>query len=141
MVTIGDENKELVRRVNDGLNEQSREVFAALHADDVVVHDGSEEIRGIDAALEHESELWTAFPDIHHTLETVLADGDEVAYRFTATGTHEGPFHGVPPTGRAFEITGHGSVRIEDGELAEVWLDYDALGMLRQLGVVDSPSE
>jgi steroid delta-isomerase-like uncharacterized protein len=139
MATAVQANKELVRRVNDGLNEQSRESFVELHAEDVVLHDAGREIRGIDAAVEHEEMIWNAFPDIHHTLEDVLAEGDEVAYRFTATGTHDGAFQGIEPTGREVEITGLGIVRVEDEQLAEVWLNYDVMGMMRQLGVVEAP--
>ena len=139
MATAIEENKELVGRVNDGLNDQSREAFVDLHTEDVVVHDGGEEIRGIDAAVAHEEAIWHGFPDLHHTLADVLAEGDLVAYRFTAAGTHEGAFHGIEPTGRSVEITGLGIARIAGDEIAEVWLNYDALGLMRQLGVVGSP--
>ena len=62
-----------------------------------------------------------------------------MAYHFTAAGTHEREFRGIEPTGREFEITGQGMVRVDDGAAAEVWLNYDVLGMLGQLGVVESP--
>lgn len=137
MATAVQENKELVRRVTEGLNDQSRDVFDELHTRDVVIHDGDEEVHGIDGALEHESALWDAFPDLHHTIDEMVAEGDRVAYRFTATGTHRNEFRGIPPTDRRFEVTGQGQVRISDGEIAEVWLNYDALGMLQQLGVAD----
>lgn len=137
MTTTVEANKELVRRVNDGLNDQSESAFADHHATDLVLHDAGEEIHGIDAALARERAIWNAFPDLHHTIEAIVCEGETVAYRFTATGTHDGDFRGIEPTGREVTITGHGTVRIEGDELAEVWLDYDRLGMLQQLGVVD----
>jgi len=137
MATAVRSNTELVRAVNDGLNDQDPDAFREHHAADLVLHDGGEEIRGIDAALARERAIWEAFPDLHHTMEAIVAEGDQVAYRFTATGTHEGPFQGIEPTGRPIEIGGQGFVRIEDEQLAEVWLQYDRLGMLEQLGVVD----
>lgn len=139
MSTVLESNKELVRRVNDGLNDQDPELFTEHHAEDVVLHTVGEEIHGIEAALAHEQALWRAFPDLHHTTEDVLAEGEKVAYRFTASGTHEGPFQGIEPTGNSFEISGQGIVRVEDGELAEVWLNYDTLGMMQQLGVGGPP--
>lgn len=138
MATAIKDNKELVQRVNEGLNDQSREVFTTHHTSDVVLHDSGEEIHGVDAALERETALWRAFPDLHHTLEDIIAEGDRVAYRFTATGTHEGQFQGIEPTGQEVTVMGHGTVRVEDGKLAEVWLTYDKLDMMAQLGIVEA---
>lgn len=139
MATAVETNTELVRAVNDGLNEQNPEVFREHHASDIVLHDGGEEVRGIEDALAHEMAIWTAFPDLEHTLEAVVAAGDEVAYRFTARGTHDGLFRGIEPTGKSVEITGQGFVHVTDGQIDEVWLEYDRLGMLQQLGVVEPP--
>ena len=139
MSTTHSRHKALVRRANDGLNEQSEAAFRRDHADDVVIHDGEETVRGIDAALEREAAIWRAFPDLHHTLAAVIAEGDTVAYRFTAVGTHEGAFRTVDPTGRRVTVTGQAMVRVADDELAEVWLNYDVLGLLRQVGAVPEP--
>ncbi|WP_458190279.1 ester cyclase [Haladaptatus sp. NG-WS-4] len=139
MATTGQENKELVRRVHDVLDEQDRDAFAELHVEDIVLHDAGEEIHGVDAVVERELALWNAFPDLSHTMEDVLVEDDRAAYRFTSTGTHEGGFRGIEPTGEEFEITGLGVVRIEDGKFAEIWLNYDSLGIMQQLGVVELP--
>ncbi|WP_284010632.1 ester cyclase [Haloarcula pelagica] len=141
MSTALQANKELVRRANDGLNAQDPEAFREHHAAELVLHDGGDVIHGVEAALQRERAIWAAFPDLHHTLTDLVAEGDTVAYRFTATGTHEGPFQGIEATGRPVDITGQGLVRVEDGVLAAVWLNYDRLGMLRQLGTVDRPVE
>lgn len=134
-------NKELVRRVFETLNDRDFDAFAATHASDVVLHDHEEEFHGVDAAVEHERTIYDAFPDMEYRLEDILAEDDLVACRWTVAGTHEGEFEGIPPTNEAVEIPASGLMRVDDGEIAEVWLNYDRLGMLQQLGVVEPPGE
>lgn len=141
MTSTTQTNKELVRRVFETLNGREQDAFADTHASDVVLHDHDEEFRGVEAAIEHEWTIYDAFPDMEYRLEDILAEGDLVACRWTVAGTHEGEFQGIPPTGEAVEIPASGLMRVEDGEIAEVWLNYDRLGMLQQLGVVEPPGE
>ena len=81
------------------------------------------------------------FPDWQETIDDVVAEGDKVVIRVTGRGTHQGEFQGIPPTGRRVMATGVGIGRIEDGRIAESWAEYDALGMMQQLGVVPSPEQ
>jgi steroid delta-isomerase-like uncharacterized protein len=83
----------------------------------------------------------TVFPDLHATIEDLLAVDDKVAVRVTWTGTHEGQILGVHPTGKRVKVTGFDMVRIEDGKLAEHWGQLDMLGMLGQLGFLPTPDE
>ncbi|HKV59085.1 MAG TPA: ester cyclase [Ktedonobacteraceae bacterium] len=78
----------------------------------------------------------TAFPDLHLAAEDMIAEGDEVAARFTMRGIHRGEFMGIPSTGKQVTMTGIQIVRIADGRIAENWVNLDALGMLQQLGVL-----
>ena len=75
----------------------------------------------------------TAFPDLHNTLEDMVASGDKVAVRWKSTGTQKGQLMSIPPTGRKVSWTGITIYRIADGKIAEQWWAYDALGMLQQL--------
>ena len=79
-----------------------------------------------------------AFPDSHHTIEDLIAEGDKVVTRFTWRGTHRGEFMGVPPTGRHVAVGGIWIHRVEDGRIVEgrEWGQLDWLGLLRQLGAV-----
>jgi steroid delta-isomerase-like uncharacterized protein len=95
---------------------------------------------GHDGARQLFSILKTAFPDFHTTVDQVLVEGDQAAARLTHTATHLGPFMGIPPTGRAATITATGIFRIQDGRLIENHVIFDALGLLRQLGVVPEPA-
>ena len=76
----------------------------------------------------------------HFTVEQVICEGDLVAVRWSARGTHVGEFFGIPPTGRAFTMSGIDIHRMEDGRLAEHWHEVDALGLMQQLGAIPSPA-
>jgi len=78
----------------------------------------------------------TAFPDLRVTIEDMIAEGDKVAIRQTYRGTHKGDLMGNPPTDRPVTFTGMCLYRIADGKLAEEWIEYDALGMMQQIGAV-----
>jgi len=77
-----------------------------------------------------------AFPDLRVTVEDQIAEGDIVVSRFTMTGTHQGEFAGVPATGKPVKMTGISIHRIAGGQIQEGWLNFDALGMMQQLGVI-----
>jgi predicted ester cyclase len=86
-------------------------------------------------------QFWTgffaAFPDLSLSLETLVADDDNVVVGLTVTGTHTGPLMGIEPTGKKISVRGIQIGRYEDGMLVERWGSTDQLGMLQQLGVVD----
>ncbi len=80
--------------------------------------------------------LRAAFPDIRFSVEDEIAEGDKVAVRWKATGTHQGEYAGIPPTGKRGVISGMTTFHIADGKAVECWTNLDELGMLRQLGVL-----
>jgi len=75
-----------------------------------------------------------AFADMRPVEEDYVAGGDKVVYRWRLRATHRGAFAGVPPTGRAVELSGIEIVRLAGGRIVEHWDEIDALGLLRQLG-------
>jgi steroid delta-isomerase-like uncharacterized protein len=77
-----------------------------------------------------------AFPDLVVEVLDQLAEGDKVATRWRATGTHRGPFAGIPATGRPVRITAIHLHRVADGKLTEHWEEIDLLRLMRQLGVL-----
>lgn len=81
------------------------------------------------------------FPDAQFTIDDEIAEGDKVVNHWTFCGTHQGEFAGIPSTGKAVTMTGMGIVRIADGKVAEIWDEFDALGLLRQLGVIPTPGQ
>lgn len=76
-----------------------------------------------------------AFPDLAYEIEDAFGDGDRVALRCVARGTHDGEFLGRPPTGRRFAAQQIHVFRVEDGRIAEHWACRDDVGMMRQLGL------
>ena len=80
----------------------------------------------------------SAFPDVWVDVDQIVADDDKVACRWTSTGTHQGDLFGIPPTGNKVKVTATVWYRVEDGRLAEGWINRDDVGLMRQLGVIPS---
>ena len=134
-----EQNKSIVRRwIEEGWNAGNAGVVDQFYAPDVVQHDpGSPAPVTSSAALkQYVSVFLTAMPDLHFTVDDLLAEGDKVVWRFTARGTQTGPLMNLPPTGRTGESTGIVIFRLADGKIAEVWVNYDLLGLLQQLGAI-----
>jgi steroid delta-isomerase-like uncharacterized protein len=94
---------------------------------------------GVEGLKQFLSMFRSAFPDLRATVDQVIAEGDTIAARFTMSGTHQGEFFGIPPTGKRMEITGIDVVRFENGKMVEHWGNQDDLGMMQQLGVIPMP--
>jgi steroid delta-isomerase-like uncharacterized protein len=82
-----------------------------------------------------------AFPDWHITIEDMIVEGDKLVARMSVTGTHRGPFFGIPATGRRIATSGTHTLRYAGGKLAEHWSHSDDLRMMQQLGVVQMPGQ
>lgn len=97
--------------------------------------------RGTDGYRAYYQALRAAFPDMHFAIEDQIAEGDKVVTRWTARGTHQGDYAGIPATGRAGVIIGVTTDRIADGKVVECWTSLDELGLLQQLGVIPRPGQ
>ena len=80
--------------------------------------------------------LRSAFPDDHHTIEDLIAEGDKVVVRLTHSGTHQGSFFGLAPTGKHISQTSIHIFRFANGKLVEAWANRDDLGLMQQLGAI-----
>jgi steroid delta-isomerase-like uncharacterized protein len=139
-----EESKALVRRfLDEALNQANVDAGATLLSGDFVVHFGGlpEPFHGVEAWKQLAVGFFAAFPDLHITVDDMFADGNQVAVRYTAGGTHKGPFQGIPATGKSFTMTGMGIYRIADGQIVEEWLQDDMLGLLQQLDVIPAPGQ
>jgi steroid delta-isomerase-like uncharacterized protein len=129
-------NRDSVRRLfEDGFNHQRVDVLRQLVADDFVDAAGA---RGPAAFEQVIARLRAAFPDIHYTVEDVVAEGDKVAVRWHWSGTHRGSFRGVAPTQRSITNKGSATFQLRDRRIVAAALDTDRLGFLQDLGVVPS---
>ena len=80
--------------------------------------------------------LHRAFPDLHITVEDLIAEGDKVVVRNTVTGTHQGEYMGLPPTGKSITYNEIFICRFASGRIAETWGVVDVLSQMRQLGAI-----
>jgi steroid delta-isomerase-like uncharacterized protein len=136
-----EDNKALACRAYEVLNQRNLALADELCAPDIVDHNASMTIQGIDAYKQFLSMYLTASPDLHFTIEDQVAEGDKVATRYTAGGTHLGPFMGIPPTGKHVTATGMSIIRVANGKIVEEWANGDDLGLLQQLGVIPAPGQ
>ena len=105
----------------------------AVFAPGFVSHiSSSDETVGIEEFLAWAKTFNDALP-YRCTIEDMVAEGARVAVRITLRGTHTAPFMGLQPTGRSFRASGIGIFRIDNGRVAERWLEFDGLGLMRQL--------
>jgi len=137
MSTTETENKELVRQYLNAFNDRDRDTMAELLTDDVIEHGAHEELDGFEEIVDFLDRYFEVFPDYSGTAEAVLTDDDIVTVRFTAKGTHTGEFKDIEPTGHKTEWSGIAMYRIEDDEIAEIWVEEDRLEILETLDAVD----
>jgi predicted ester cyclase len=121
---MSDENKELVQEYYERvLNGRDLDAVGEFFADDRVVEGVR---RGCFAYFE-------AFPDLHVSLDQLLAEGDSVFVRSTMTGTHDGEYKGIPATGRNIAAESAEVYRIADGKFVGYWCLANVAGLMRQL--------
>ena len=137
-----EDNKALVRRFYDEVfNNKNMAGVDAFVAPNVIDHSlppgAPGEIEGVRQTI---TMFLTAFPDLHLTLEDIIAEGDKVVVRWTMRGTHQGASLGMPPTGKQFTLPGISLVRLDEGMAAETWVSFDQLVMLQQLGLAPAPA-
>jgi steroid delta-isomerase-like uncharacterized protein len=130
-----DTNIAAQERFAEGVNTGNFDVFDEVVAPDVVDHDPApEQGPGPQGFKDMFRTMRTAFPDLEVTPEHMTATEDDVALAYTVTGTHEGEFLGVAPTGQKVTARGVQIGRFEDGRLVERWGSSDQLAILQQLG-------
>jgi steroid delta-isomerase-like uncharacterized protein len=132
----GDSVVEYQRVWIDGLNRGDVSPADGVFAPNCIVHltGVAEPIRGVAAWKEVIKGLLGAFPDISFTMEDQVVQGDRVAFRWRATGTHTGPLGAAPPTGKRIAVDGLIVDRVADGRVQERWEQWDQSLMLQQLG-------
>jgi steroid delta-isomerase-like uncharacterized protein len=132
-------NKNIVRRLfeevwNKGNLSLADELFAPTYAH----HDPSTPDlgRGPESEKKRATLYRTAFPDFRLTAEDIIAEGETAVVRWSCRGTHKGDLGGIAPTGKQFTISGVSIARFSNGKMVEGWVNWDALGLMQQLGVV-----
>ena len=106
---------------------------------DIVIHANGMEVRGLEGAKQLAGGLKAALPDIQITHHEAIVSGNRVAIRWTADATHQGDYFGVRPNGQRIHFEGIDFFHVEDGKLAEIWIEYDNFGPLQQTGAIPRP--
>jgi predicted ester cyclase len=130
------DNKALARRWFDEVwNNRRKEVIYELSDPNVVTYGLAEGQKASDIPefLPFYDRFIATFPDIHITVEDVIAEGDKTAVRLSAKGTHTGDAMGIAPTGRPVTLTALILIRWKNGKIVEAWNEFDAWGMMQQM--------
>jgi steroid delta-isomerase-like uncharacterized protein len=141
-----EENKATVRRaIEEGWNQGHADVFDELNAPNFNYHDSAApDVRTNEDYKRWVTERLSAFPNLHITIEDLVAEGDQVVIRWTLRGTHTSDLLTpipLPATGKQVTVPGITIVRLAGGRALEVWSQGDTLGFLQQLGVIPAPGQ
>ncbi|MBL8131651.1 MAG: ester cyclase [Anaerolineae bacterium] len=128
-----------IDRMNAGDVDGTMEVFADSFVDHQVVPGGA--TLGSTKADVRQAHvmLKDAFPDVQFALEDLLVEDDSVVMRVSGEGTHQGPFFGIPATGKHIRWTGVRVLRLKDGLFVEGTSELDQVGILQQMGILPTP--
>jgi steroid delta-isomerase-like uncharacterized protein len=132
-------NKAAVKRFHDAANTGDMAVLAktideVVHPDAVIRTPLPIDTTGPEALKQTWAALFAIYPDIHLTLEDLIAEGDKVVTRTTVTGTHRGELMGVAPTGRRVTYNEMFIFRFADGRVVETWGVVDVYAQMKQIG-------
>jgi len=136
-------NREIVKRFIEISNNGNWEQLAEVVASDFKRHSAAtagEPVKSLAEFIALQQGFMATFPDQHVQLEHMIAEGDHVAIRAVYAGTQDGPMADFPATGNAVEAPFIAFFRVESGKIAELWLEWDNLGILTQLGVFPPPA-
>lgn len=129
--TATERNKAVVRRwIEDGFNQRQLSVVDVVFAERVAVNG---EVIGREGVKQSMSRHLRGFPDLHVTIDDILAEGNKVGIWYTVEGTHQGEFEAIPPTGKHVRWVGFDLVRLNGGKISEARFLSDVFGLLTQL--------
>ena len=131
-----EQNINAQKKFGEAVNTGNLESIRDLVAIDSVDHDPAPgQVAGPEGYIKFFTMMRTAFPDFKLEVEQLVADDDNVAFAYTATGTHKGDFMGIAPTGKSVRFRGLQISKFKNGKMVERWGSSDELGILKQLGV------
>jgi steroid delta-isomerase-like uncharacterized protein len=135
------DSEALIRRIFDEvINKGNMVALDELFTDDYVDHGPMGDMHGRDTFRRLVEQWRAAVPDVHCTVDNVVAAGDLVGWTVHTTGTHTGDQLGFPATGKAFETVSANIGRMQDGRAAEHWAEQGMFPMLVQLGLIPVPA-
>jgi predicted ester cyclase len=137
-----EDNKALFQRMIRLMESGDLNTVDQIIAANWVNHDPSmPPLQGYEGFKELTMLFRSAFSGYHDEIEDLLAEGDKVAARWRFRATNTGSFMGMPPTGKAVDVTATGIFRVVDGRVTDNWVNFDILGLMQQLGIVPAPGQ
>ena len=129
---------DLAQQYVDGWNERDASKLVNLFSS-TITWDGKERTRDDLAESNNFAAWWEAFTDFQLDLDRIVVDGREAAFRFTMTGSHEGQFLGLKPTGETIEVSEMIMISVDNEGINELWFEWDELGFYSQLESIEHP--
>ncbi len=130
------------KKMGEAINKGNLDVLNEVFAPGVVDHDPApDQGKGPEGFIQFFTQLRTAFPDLKIAVEEMVAADDKVAFAYTMTGTQEGPFEGIPATGKKVKARGLQLAKYNsEGRITERWGSSDQAGILQQIGATKPTS-
>jgi steroid delta-isomerase-like uncharacterized protein len=136
-----EQNKALARRAFlEYLNHKDFKNFEAIHTRTFVKHFNNAAREDLSQEMQDARGQFVSSSDLTFSVNWMIAEGDKVAVCFTAKGTHDGVFRGIPPTGKKFEVSAMTVWRFVNGKIAEEWVFSNDFDLYRQLGLLKEPA-
>jgi len=133
------ESKAIVMNGIEALDNQEYERLGEFFAEDFKRHCQATpdvEVNSLDEMIGFVKTWYKAFPDMKAEYHMVIAEGDLVAVYATFVGTHEAPMGDIPATGKTMDSETFAIFRVENGKIAESWVTWDNLAVMKQLGLM-----
>ena len=131
------ENEDLVRRyMDEAFNNGNLSIVDETISETYINHDPVNQVSGRAGVLDVIAKYRSAFPDLQINFDDIFSSEDKVTIRWSWSGTQNGQLEDIAPTGKRVEGTGILIGRISEDKIEEAWINWDTLGMLEQLGVI-----
>ena len=135
-------NKDIIHRYfEEWGNHGDTKAADELIATNVTLLNPPAVLRSLEEYKQGMAAFHAAFPDLHFTVEEVIAEGDKVVVRWSLRGTYLGDYQGRPATGKPVSVTGMSLFRLAEGKIQEITVNMDRLGLSKQLGWLPEPAK
>ena len=140
---VEEQNKTLAKRMMEAISKADLGTIEELVAPEFVEYTPSTTVamRSLGEFVEHVKMIHRGVSDFMISLVEPSAEGDMVTSRYVMSGTHQGEFLGIPPTGKKFKGSGILIFRFKNGKVVELWEEFDGVGLFEQLGMELKPKE
>lgn len=129
-------SKKLMDGILEGWNNQDWEKLEEYHLDSWIDHTSPPGMNDLNALKGFFDLLTSAFPDLTLEIPKAIVDGNDVAYLYVLSGTHQGDFMGVPASGKKINIKGMTMLTMEEGKCAQAWGVLDMMSLMQQIGAI-----